>query len=118
VLTLGSYVSAAYQSRPDETVQRFYSALLDWAGVERPVDVDAPGIEVRTLEREMERIFFVFNHSAERRDVGVQIRMPGTDGRRGVDVVSRAEIGLERDGDRARVRLSVEPHDVRVVHVF
>jgi hypothetical protein len=44
--------------------------------------------------------------------------MPGTDGRRGVDVVSGAEIGLERDGDRARVRLSVEPDDVRVVHVF
>jgi beta-galactosidase len=118
VLTLGSYVSAAYQSRPDAAVQRFYSALLDWAGVERLVDVDLPGIEVRTLERGSERILFVFNHGAGRSEGSVQVRMPGTGGLRSVDVTSGADIGLERDGDRARVRLWVEPHDVRVVHVF
>ena len=37
-LTLGSFVSAAYQSRPDATTARFFVALLAWAGVTaRPV---------------------------------------------------------------------------------
>jgi beta-galactosidase len=117
VLTLGSYVSAAYQSRPDDVVRRFYSALLDWAGVERPVSVDAPGIEVRALERGSERLLFLFNHGAARRDVAVRLSMPGTAARRGADVVSGAAIEVEPTGDSATLRLAVDPDDVRVVHV-
>ena len=70
VLTLGSYVSAAYQSRPDEAVQRFYSAR-SWTG---------PGSSARSTwthpvsrcarwERGSVRILFVFNHGVERHDV-------------------------------------------------
>ena len=118
VLTLGSYVSAAYQSRPDEAVQRFYSALLDWAGVERPVDVDAHGIEVRTLERGSERVVFVFNHGPARREVSVRLRMAGTAARTAADIVAGTDIPVEQGDGAVRVRLDVDPDDVRVVHVF
>jgi hypothetical protein len=37
-LMLGSFVSAAYQSMPSPATERFYAALLDWAGVVRTVE--------------------------------------------------------------------------------
>jgi beta-galactosidase len=117
VLTLGSYMSAAYQSRPAEAVQRFYSALLDWAGVEWPVEVDVPGIEVRTLERGPERVAFVFNHGPERREVSLRLRM-ATVARTAADIVSGAEIPVARDDGAVRVHLDLDPDDVRVVHLF
>ncbi len=72
-LALGSYISAAYESRPDPMVQRFFGALLDWAGVEQPVEATG-GAEVRFLDSGRERLMFVFNHKAEPAEVSVRLR--------------------------------------------
>jgi beta-galactosidase len=70
-LTLGSYLAVAYESQRDAVLQQFFSGLLDWAGVERPVN--AP-VEVRWLESGAERIVFLFNHAAQEVDAAVTWR--------------------------------------------
>jgi beta-galactosidase len=116
-LTLGSYVSAAYQSRPDDTVRRFYGGLLDWAGVERPVRVDASDVEVRTLERGPERVVFVFNHLARAQDAEIELSTPGTGVRRGTDIERGVAVPLSLDGNRARWTLHLDPQEVRILHL-
>ena len=74
---LGSYISAAYQSRPSQTVERFYDALLDWAGVTRPVAVTGGPAEVRWLESGSERIVFAFNHQGQPIRMTAALRAPG-----------------------------------------
>jgi beta-galactosidase len=64
-LMLGSYVSAAYQSTPTPAVERFYTALLDWAGVVLPLKASGVGIEARMLESATARLVFVFNHNRQ-----------------------------------------------------
>jgi beta-galactosidase len=76
-LMLGSYVSAAYQARPSEAVERFYSSLLDWAGVTRPVALSGGPAEVRWLESERERIVFTFNHQSQPIQITAALRAPG-----------------------------------------
>jgi hypothetical protein len=61
-LTLGSYLAVAYESQRDPAAERFFSSLLDWAGVERPVAVRGGPVEVRWLEAGTTRVVFVFNH--------------------------------------------------------
>lgn len=63
-LMLGSYVSAAYESTPTPAVERFYSALLDWAGVAPQLKATGSRIEARMLETPSGRLVFVFNHNA------------------------------------------------------
>ena len=75
-LTLGSYLSAAYESGPDATLQRFFAGILEWAGVERPSEVTGAEAEVRLLESGAERLVFVFNHQAKPADVTVALRLP------------------------------------------
>lgn len=64
-LMLGSYVSAAYESTPTPAVERFYSALLDWAGVVPPLKVTGARVEARMLETPSGPLVFVFNHNAQ-----------------------------------------------------
>jgi beta-galactosidase len=64
-LMLGSYVSAAYQSAPSPAVERFYSALIDWAGVTLPLKATGAQIEARMLESPAARLVFVFNHNPQ-----------------------------------------------------
>jgi beta-galactosidase len=64
-LMLGSDVSAAAQSAPTPAAERFYSALLDWAGVTLPLKATGARIEARTLESSTGRLVFVFNHNAQ-----------------------------------------------------
>jgi beta-galactosidase len=115
-LTLGSYVSAAYQARPDPTVQRFYSALLDWAGVERPVTVDAADVEIRTLERGGDLLVFVFNHAPSPRDAAIALRVTSDLGR-AADIETGAAIPLATSGGLARWTLHLDGRHVRVLHL-
>jgi beta-galactosidase len=64
-LMLGSYVSAAYESTPTPAVERFYSALLDWAGVTPPLKATGTRIEARMLETPTGPLVFVFNHNGQ-----------------------------------------------------
>lgn len=61
-LLLGSYVSAAYQSRPTRETEQFFAALLQWAGVQPPLRATPEGVEARILEAGTSRLLFVFNH--------------------------------------------------------
>jgi beta-galactosidase len=76
-LTIGSYVSAAYDSGHDATLQRFFAGLLDWAGVARPAAVSGGEAEVRLLEAGADRLVFVFNHQPQPADLTVTLRLPG-----------------------------------------
>lgn len=64
-LMLGSYVSAAYESTPTPAAERFYSALLEWAGVVAPLKATGDRIEARLLEGPSARLVFVFNHNTK-----------------------------------------------------
>ncbi len=72
-LMLGTYLSAAYESTQDAALRRFFTGLLDWAGVERPVEATG-GAEVRVLESGRERIVFAFNHGGQPADVSLKLK--------------------------------------------
>lgn len=73
-LMLGSYLSAAYQSVPAPEAQRFFMGLLEWAGVERPVEIAGGAVEVRTLESGEDTLAFVFNHAKTPVDAAFSLR--------------------------------------------
>jgi hypothetical protein len=73
-LMLGSYVSAAYQSEPSAEGRRFFANLLEWAGVESPVEVRGSDVEVQMLESGRERLLFVFNHSKQAVEPALTLR--------------------------------------------
>jgi beta-galactosidase len=115
-LMLGSYVSAAYQSSPTPEVERFYGALLGWAGVTLPIDVSGSDLEVRHLESGSDLIVFVFNHRAERATSVVSIR--AAQGTHAVtDLVTGASLAASRDGAGLELEVALEPHGVQVVRI-
>ena len=83
-LVLGSYVSAAYVSQPEEAGRRFFDGLLDWAGVRRTVAVSGDPVEVR-LRRVGPRApgLRLQPRRDAGRDVGDAARAPGWPRRRG-----------------------------------
>jgi beta-galactosidase len=75
-LTVGSYLASAYETKPDETLQRFFAGVLEWAGVERPVETAGGAAEVRMLETGRDKLVFVFNHQPQAADLSVTLRLP------------------------------------------
>jgi beta-galactosidase len=116
-LALGSYVSAAYQSRPEAAAERFYAGLLDWAGVARPVRVDGAELEVRTLEHGPERVVIVLNHGQTTADATVSIATGAARALNGLDLVSGQPVRVETAPGAIGLRLKVPAMDVRVVHL-
>jgi hypothetical protein len=109
---LGSYVSAAYQSRPTDAVAAFYAKLLDWAEVQRPVVIEGGSVEVNWLESGSERIVFVMNHGAAAADVSVTLRA-GARAAQAVDVMSGEAVKI--DGGTTRLRVGAK--NVRVLRL-
>jgi hypothetical protein len=72
-LTLGSYLAVAYELQRDPALARFFAGLLDWAGVDRPIESD---VEARWLESGPEKILFLFNHSEKAASAEVRLRFP------------------------------------------
>jgi len=94
MMTIGTFLGAAYESDRDESLAKFMRSLLDWAGVARPA---VTSVEMRTLESGAARIVFAFNHS----DAPVDVTLSGVD--------------LET-GERADHKM-LEPQGVWVVRV-
>ncbi|MCZ2075216.1 MAG: beta-galactosidase [Bryobacteraceae bacterium] len=113
-LMLGSYVSAAYQSAPTPEVERFYTGLLEWAGVELPVKTSDSGIEVRTLEAGPDTLLFVFRHGKTPTEAIIDVR---TAARTAFDLVAQKLVPAGRAGDMLRLRKHVEPSEVWVVRL-
>ncbi len=113
MLTVGSYLSAAYESQRDPGLQRFFTALLDWAGVERTAAVDSGTPEVRLLESGAERLVFVFNHKPEAEAVSLSLRLPGA-GWRATDLVTGDDVPL---GAGMKVSKSLAARDVWVLRL-
>lgn len=111
---LGSYVSAAYQSAPTPEVERFYTGLLEWAGVELPVKTSDSGIEVRTLEAGPDTLLFVFRHGKTPTEAIIDVR---TAARTAFDLVAQKLVPAGRAGDMLRLRKHVEPSEVWVVRL-
>jgi beta-galactosidase len=115
-LLLGSYVSAAYQSTPTAEVERFYAGLLTWAGVTPPVVVSGANLEARHLLVDKDALLFVFNHGNARADGTVFLRLPQQDVA-ATDLVSGLAVDVVREESGVRLRVSLEPGDVRVVRI-
>lgn len=72
-LLVGSYPAAAYHSAPAEDARRWFVSLLEWAGVQPPLEAEG-GVEARWLEAGASRIVFVFNHDREPKSVRLRWR--------------------------------------------
>jgi beta-galactosidase len=115
-LLLGSYVSAAYQTTPTPDVERFYVALLGWAGVTLPVTVGGSDLEVRYLESGGDRIVFAFNHGKTRAASAVSIRVPAP-GYGGIDLATGQPVPLLHENQQVRFDVALDPNGVRVVRL-
>lgn len=113
-LMLGSYLSAAYVSRPEEASERFFAGLLRWAQVTERVTVGAPGVEVRCLEDGADRVVFVFNHSNTVVQTMAAIAMP--DGAYSArDLVTGSALAVHRAGEQLRFEVRLKPDEVQVL---
>jgi beta-galactosidase len=115
-LMLGSYISAAHQSTPSPETERFFSALLAWAGITPPVDVSGTPLEARHLESGTDALLFLFNHGNESARSEVLLRRPGGE-YAGADVIDGQPVTLTRKADGVAVSVDLEPGGVRVVRI-
>ncbi len=115
-LMLGSYVTAAYVAHPDESGRRFFSGLLDWAGVERPVAVAGDPLEVRLLRSGRDLLAFVFNHGAAPASATLSLRA-SLAGRTVEDLATGAPVAVSATADGFAWTQALGPKDVRVLWV-
>jgi beta-galactosidase GanA len=115
-LMLGSFVSAAHQARPSDVAERFYSALLDWAGVARPARVEGSPAELRWLESGRDLILFAFNHQKQPVQLKASLRVPAA-AYEAQDLVADAPVEAAVAGGEAVLSGRVGPGDVWVVRL-
>ena len=115
-LMLGSYVSASAQSTPTAESERFFSGLLEWAGVSLPIRVSGSPLEVRHLESGRDALLFVFNHSRDvaRSEVWLQ-REPGN--YKAMDQVTGRDVPVGNVKDGVSVSVALTPAGVQVLRI-
>jgi hypothetical protein len=115
-LMLGSYVGAAYESRRGASAERFYAALLNWAGVERPYRVEGAPVEIRELVSGTERLLFVINHARAAVETKLAVRAakrPAVV----VDLVSGAKLECRFAGGHVHLAVAIAGEDTRVIRL-
>lgn len=115
-LMLGSYVAAGYVTQPEPATRRFYAALLDWAGVERPVATSGDPVEVRLLESGREHLVFLFNHAPAPATAAVTLRLPLA-GRVVEDLASGRPVAASPDAGTFAWQGTLPARDVRVLRI-
>jgi beta-galactosidase len=115
-LTLGSYVSAAYVSQPEETARRFYRAILGWAGVEPPLTVGGDPVEVRLVQSGADRLAFILNHGSAPATSTVTLRS-ALEKSRVTDLLTGAPVDVRQVAGGLEWRGTLPPRDVRVLRV-
>ena len=115
-LMLGSYVSAAYQSTPSPAVERFYSGLLEWAGVTLPVTVAGAPLEARHLESGADAVLVLLNHHSQPAVADVSLRRPTGD-YSAEDIINSRPVIVTRSGESVTVKAEVGPANVLVLRL-
>ena len=115
-LLLGSYVSAAAQSSPSAETERFFAALIGWAGATPPVAVTGSPIEARHLESGSTTLLFLFNHDGVAARSVVTLRRPAGD-YMATDVVNERAVELTRAGEGVAVAVALPPSSVQVLRL-
>ncbi len=116
-LMLGSYVAAAYVTRPDDAGRRFFAGLLDWAGVDRLVSVTGDPVEVRLLRSgPSDHLAFLFNHASTPATATVALRLPLA-GRVVEDLASGEPIVVTATHDGFEWKATLGPRDVKVLRL-
>jgi beta-galactosidase len=116
-LMLGSYVSAAHQSSPSVAGERFYAALLAWAGVSRPIEATGAPLEVRYLDSRSGALLFLFNHSAQAARSEVVFRHLAGERVAATDLESGAPVRTRPVAGGRALTAEVDPGGIRVVHL-
>jgi beta-galactosidase len=115
-LMLGSYVSAAAQSTPTPEAERFFAALLEWAGVSLPVRVTGAMLEARHLDSGDEAILFLFNHGATAARAQVALRR-GPGEHTATDIVTGVRLPVSRTTDGVAIAVDLAPRGVQVLRI-
>ena len=115
-LMLGSYVSAAYQSTPTPAVERFYSGLLEWAGVTLPLTVAGAPLEARHLESGADAVLVLLNHHSQPAVADVSLRRPTGD-YSAEDIINSRPVIVTRSGESVAVKAEVGPANVVVLRL-
>jgi beta-galactosidase len=95
-LMIGSYISPVAETL-------FGKALLDWAGVKSPVEVDGAPLEVRTLESGPDLLVFVFNHSTENAAARIALSKPRVEWSENLPANGVSVARITADGRRHRI---------------
>jgi len=115
-LLVGSYVSAAYQTRPTPEAERFFAALLPWAGVTLPIEVSGAPLEARHLVSGDEVLLFLFNHAKEPAASSVLVRLPARP-YTATDIVHDRPVTVEGVETGVRMQVQLDPGDVQVIRI-
>ena len=116
-LLLGTYASAAHQASPTTDGDRFFSALAEWAGAVRPIDVTGAPIEARHLEAGDDTLIFLFNHGARAARSQVTFRRTAAGAVGVVDMTTGRAVDMASAAGGVRVEAALEPGAVQVLRV-
>jgi hypothetical protein len=112
-LALGSYLGVAYEQDRSPALQKFFTGLLDWAGVSRRLIVEGDEAEARVLESGAARLLFVFSHAPNAQTVSAGLA--GTSPVSAVDIVAQAAVTPVYRGGRTWFAATMHHDDVPVL---
>ncbi len=115
-LMVGTYLSAAYQSAQTPEATAFFSGLLDWAGVSRPVALSGAPLEVRHLESARDILLFALNHGTDRADTRITLGR-NVAGDVGLDLVHGRRLALTHGEADVSLAVQVEAGAVAVIRM-
>jgi beta-galactosidase len=116
-LALGSYLAAAYEAKADPALRRFFQALLDWAGVEPPIEAAGGEVEARLMEAGGERLLVAIHHGTAPATVRLALPAAESRWRQAVDPVSEAPAEPRIEGGRLVFQKRFAPGEVWVLRL-